>query len=208
LCFSAEASFASAAVLVPAGIYCARSALVKDVRWLPLSMLPIMAGLQQGCEGLVWLGLGRSDPDAVQAAALLFLFFAVCFWPFWIPFSVVCVAPEKRVKLFLGLVTLCGLAGGLGSDLPVLLDPELLHTEVVHHSIHYRIAALSAFAFLATVNGSRWSERSPGEQRSVRRCGGERRRPRGARPILASVRVPRERKPSWFSRRQHWPRSA
>jgi hypothetical protein len=147
LCFSAEASFGMSVALVPAGIYCLRNAIAKDYRWLPLAALPVIAGLQQACEGLVWMELGRSDPGAIRLTSLLFLFFAVCFWPIWIPFSSFFVALRKPVKWLLVLMTFCGLAGGLGSYLPVASHPDLLRTEIVHHSVHYRIAPLPEFAF-------------------------------------------------------------
>jgi hypothetical protein len=62
MCFSPEASFAAAGVLVSAGVCCVRGAWVKDRAYLPLSVVPLFFATQQFCEGLVWLGLGNSRP--------------------------------------------------------------------------------------------------------------------------------------------------
>ena len=85
MCFSAEASFAVGAVLLPAGIYCAKTALRKGRRYLGLAAIPFFFAAQQFCEGVAWMGLRRDDPNLTQAGSLGFLFFALAFWPFWIP---------------------------------------------------------------------------------------------------------------------------
>jgi hypothetical protein len=87
MCFSAEASFASAAALVPVGAYCVRCAIRKNLRFLPLGLTPVAFGAQQAAEGGVWLGLRHGDATGVERMAIVFLFFALAFWPFWIPFS-------------------------------------------------------------------------------------------------------------------------
>lgn len=56
MCFSAEASFAAAALLVPAGAIGIRRAYQSDRRYLAFAALPVYFGLQQLFEGLVWTG--------------------------------------------------------------------------------------------------------------------------------------------------------
>ena len=68
------------------------------------------------------------------------------FWLFWIPLSVTFFESRLRVKWFLGLVALIGLAGGLVLFLPLVWDPDLLTTIVMHHSIHYKFEGSPAFA--------------------------------------------------------------
>jgi len=48
MCFSAEASFTAAAVLVPAGAVSMVRAYKTDRRYLPIATLPLLFGLQQG----------------------------------------------------------------------------------------------------------------------------------------------------------------
>src|SRR5438132_14411320 len=98
MCFSPEASFAVGALLIPAGLYCIRSASRKDRRFLGFALLPLLFGVQQLCEGLVWVGLEHDNMPLAKGAALLFLFFALFFWPFWVPFSVSFIEPRVATR--------------------------------------------------------------------------------------------------------------
>src|SRR5438046_3083211 len=93
MCFSTEASLGVAVVLLPVGSYCAAAAAHKDRAYLPLAAVPLLFGIQQLCEAGVWLGVGRSDPDQTRRASLGFLFFAIAFWPAWVPLAAAAVEP-------------------------------------------------------------------------------------------------------------------
>lgn len=146
MCVSAEASFGLTGVLIPVGIYCLKSAAQRDRRLLPISALPLLFGIQQFCEGVVWIGLGRGDVKLTRLAALGFLFFALTFWLFWIPFSSVFLEPRRKFKLYLGLCALLGLAGGLILFVPIALNSADLQITLDHHSIRYDYADPPALA--------------------------------------------------------------
>lgn len=147
MCFCAEASFAVGAVLLPAGIYCTRIAIRQQPAYLPLAVVPLVFSVQQFAEGLVWVGLGRNDAVLVKAAALLFLAFALAFWPFWIPFSVLCLEGRRWVKQCLGVAAVVGLAFGCMLYVPMALSAdEWLRVGVEYHSIRYNLKGLPAFA--------------------------------------------------------------
>ena len=147
MCFSAEASFAAAAVLVPAGAYCVRVAARVRSAYLPLAAIPLFFAAQQFCEGLVWVGLARGDDSLVRASALAFLAFALAFWPFWVPFSVVFVERRKAVRRCLAGAALLGLALGCGLFVPLALRAdEWLSVYVEHHSVRYNPGGLPAFS--------------------------------------------------------------
>jgi hypothetical protein len=138
MCFSAAASFGVGAALVPAGIYCVRNAVrQRQFAMIPLAVVPLFFALQQGTEGLVWVGLNHAHPDLVTVFSFLFLFFALCFWLFWIPFSLMCLAEPGVTRWLLAGVVIPGLAAGLYLYLPLVCHPEVLTTRVVHHSIQY-----------------------------------------------------------------------
>jgi hypothetical protein len=145
MCFSAEASFAASAALVPAGVYCARTACVKNRTYLLLAAVPFAFSAQQFCEGLVWLGLGRDDGSLIRTASVVYLFFAIAFWPLWIPLSLLCAETRKERRLLLAAFTVLGLAW-TWLYWPILWDPSRwLATETVHHSIHYDYPQLPGF---------------------------------------------------------------
>jgi hypothetical protein len=145
VCFSAQASFGVSAVLVPAGIYCVSRAASRDWRFLPLGLMPLAFAAQQAAEGCVWLELRHDQQAPGTPAAAVYLFFALAFWPFWVPFSL--LLPEGRwpAKVFLGAVTILTLVW-LWLYAPLAVDPgRWLSTQVVHHSIYYDTSGLPAF---------------------------------------------------------------
>ena len=148
MCFSAEASFTVAAVLAPAGFYSAARAMRRNCSFLPLAVLPLIFSVQQVSEGCVWYGIEQDNAALVQGAALVFLFFAIPFWLFWIPFCLLFIEPRKSRKLFFGVVLLGGLVGGMVPYLPVFLNPELLNVQVLHHSIQYNIPVAPLFQYV------------------------------------------------------------
>ena len=154
MCFSSEASFVVGTALLPAGVYCIRSASRRDGRFLAFSVLPLLFGIQQLCEGLVWVGLENDNLLLTRGAALMFLFFALFFWPFWVPFSVSFIELRPRTRQFLSAVALVALVFGWALFSPVLLDSGgRLTVRVVHHSIQYDFQPLPAFG---AVPGAFW----------------------------------------------------
>ncbi len=142
MCFSAEASFAAGATLLPVGAFCVVQAVGKDVRLLPLALTPIAFGVQQAAEGCVWLGLRGGDPALVARASRVFLFFAVAFWPFWIPFCL--LFPESRPAVRRLLFAAAALSVvWLWVYVWGALDPDRLPSpEIVRHSISYQLGDL------------------------------------------------------------------
>lgn len=147
MCFSAAASFASAALLLPLGI----TAVVHTVRsrrpdLLPLALMPVGFGLQQALEGVVWLGLRVPGLEPyVRVAAQAYLFFALAFWPSWIPFMALSLwPPEQRLALrpLLWLLQGVGLVLGIGLWLPLLVEPARLDPSVMKGSIDYGLNLL------------------------------------------------------------------
>jgi hypothetical protein len=135
MCFSAPASFASMALLLPCGAAACRSSLPDHRELLPLATMPLLFGLQQGVEGLVWLQ--QDTPAGGRAAATLFLVFALLLWPVWPSLLVqpLCSSRWRR--------RLCLAGAGLGSCLglalllPLVLDPHWGGGTVVRGSIDY-----------------------------------------------------------------------
>lgn len=145
MCFSAEASFGLAGLLLPAGCYCVQSAIRKNRSLLLLSVTPIIFGIQQVCEGFVWRGFAHDDARMIRVSALAFLFFALSFWPFWIPFLALIGEPSKKRRLFFGTICFIGLIGGLGAYFPLVLNTNILSVDFSQHSVHYNISESPAF---------------------------------------------------------------
>ncbi|MHC4956445.1 MAG: DUF6629 family protein, partial [Planctomycetota bacterium] len=146
MCFSAEASFATGAVLVPAGIYCVRTSLERDPRYLALAVSPLVFAVQQACEGFVWLGLDRGDHDLARYASAVFLFFAIVFWPSWVPLSALMVEGRRWARWVLGAASGAALATSLSIFLPLAFRArEWLRPGIRFHSIEYDYSIPPAF---------------------------------------------------------------
>jgi uncharacterized protein DUF6629 len=151
MCFSAGASFTAASVLVPAGLYCMQVARARDRNFLLLAACPAVFGVQQVCEGLVWVGLRHERPALVRTASLLFLFFALAFWPVWTPLTVWCFEARRRRKRRRLLLAAAGAAliATAIAYVPLLFHShEWLHVDVAFHSIRYDFEFLLGFTWL------------------------------------------------------------
>lgn len=146
MCFSAEASFTAGAILLPAGAYCLHHAARKKPSWLPLAFIPFGFGVQQISEGVVWLALDRGDEALTRSAALVFLFFALSFWPFWISFQAVVGEEVPIRRRLLTLLAIVNTVWFWVLYFPLVTGPaELLQTRVVHHSIQYVFPDLAVY---------------------------------------------------------------
>lgn len=149
MCFSAEASFTVGAVLLPAGAYCIKRALQLSIAYLPLAVIPVMFGIQQISEGLVWLGLARVDHSLVTNWGLVYLFFALVFWPCWVPCCVSFVDRRRTVKIIFATIAVLALAVTSMIYVPLLLQPEeWLRIETRHHSIQYDFSSVPVLGIM------------------------------------------------------------
>ena len=147
VCVSAEASFGLTGVLVSVGIYCVKIATQRDRAALLIAAIPLLFAIQQFSEGLVWVGIGRDNVELTQSAALVYLFFALAFWLFWIPFSAKFLERRRKTKWILALGVVLGLMGGTVLFVPLALNPGELQVSVIHHSIYYDYADPPALMF-------------------------------------------------------------
>jgi len=146
VCFSAEASFAVGAALVPAGIYCMWSAAVKKPSYLGLASAPLFFGIQQIGEGFVWLALNQQAET--RPASLFFLFFALAFWPFWFPVLTTMMEPLPKRKILFAFLSLLSSAWFWILFYPLLTGQVSFETEVAHHSIAYRYDGLPIYQYV------------------------------------------------------------
>ncbi len=136
MCFSKEVSFIASGVLALVGA--TSIGLVskrRQWRFFPFACLPLIFSLQQFCEGLVWWSLERNFQAELHTFVLAYLFFALFFWPFWIPFSLYFIE-ERKHRLFIAF-TIFGTLVGIGSLLYHFADRESLSAIVLNRSICY-----------------------------------------------------------------------
>lgn len=138
MCLSAAVSFSASVFLGAGGAAISRTAWRRNLRYLPLALMPLFAGIQQFSEGYVWLGMTGDDPIAVFFGAMGFMFFTWFMWPFWIPFCVFVLEPHDsaRKPWFLALA-LTGLLFGLLLYIPHGFTRDMIVVEINNQSLAY-----------------------------------------------------------------------
>jgi hypothetical protein len=97
MCFSAEASFGAAAILTVIGIATIKKTNHKSQLWF--ASIPLVFGIQQFAEGVLWVTLPNPDQVGLQiAATYVFIFFAQVIWPFIVPFGVLMLDKKDERK--------------------------------------------------------------------------------------------------------------
>ncbi len=143
MCFSATASLVAGGALTAAGA--ATLPLARDKRELPLASVPLLFGIQQITDGVVWLSFGA--PAVHTAAVYVYAFFAAVLWPAFVPFSVLLVERSRERKEALGALSLVGLGVGLYAAYIMLTSPVTAH--VVNHCVAYDAPNPLGFVLLA-----------------------------------------------------------
>lgn len=138
MCFSATASFTLFGALVPAGIYMIARSDRSNSKWLPFAAFPLAFGIQQGFEGLVWLGIQGGNDAMVSISSRGFLFFSHFFWLVWVPFSVWMIETNLARKRVVAVLTAIGFVSGLSIFLPSFLIGDWLSMEQVNRSLDYK----------------------------------------------------------------------
>lgn len=105
MCFSLQADLVVGAALLPVAALSLRE--VRHVRELPFASLPLLFALHQLVEALVWAGTAGQVPAWVeQAAATVYLVFALPVLPVLVPLAVLLLEPRgsrRRVAPFVAL---------------------------------------------------------------------------------------------------------
>lgn len=86
MCFSATASFIAGTVLSVMGAATLRAARKKAE--IPFATIPLLFGIQQIVEGVLWLSFRFDAPHLNVAMTYLFSMFSHVLWPMFVPFSI------------------------------------------------------------------------------------------------------------------------
>lgn len=146
MCFSSEASFTAAALLLPSGALSIQRAYRTDRRYLPICALPLLFGLQQLLEGFVWISGTSGDLDLVERYSIGYMLFSWLAWPIWVPFSVYFLEPGRRKPLYL-LFAIAGAVLGAGQFLPYFVHGSWLTVRFLDHAVVYGGIELFDFLF-------------------------------------------------------------
>ncbi|GAB3478515.1 DUF6629 family protein [Polaromonas eurypsychrophila] len=151
MCFSATASFSAGVVLLGLGTLTLKA--VRHPRELLLASIPLLFGIQQVVEGVIWLTFRYEAPFLNAVMTHLYSFFSHVLWPVYVPVAVLLIEPpgwrRKAVALFAagGFVVGVYLMYALVA-LPIVSRPTGQHIEYV--APHFFAATVMSLYLLST----------------------------------------------------------
>lgn len=134
MCFSANASFGAGVVLTVIGF-----ATIKKTQYtsqLLFASIPLIFGVQQIAEGVLWLTL--PNPDYVNTKKIftyIYLFFAQVLWPLWVPLAILLLEKNATRKRFQKILVGAGIIVGISTACCLMV----FHVEakIIGHHITY-----------------------------------------------------------------------
>ena len=134
MCFSATASLVAGGVLVTiGGLTLSRAKTKKEI---PLASIPLLFGIQQIIDGVVWLSFGVQPLNTITIYT--YALFSRVWWPIFLPLSVILTEPNRKRKNILRIFSLLGLFVGLFFLYFILTGP--VTANIIHDCIVYDVS--------------------------------------------------------------------
>lgn len=152
MCFSEQASFTAAAVLTLISVFSFK-AVRNNPKYYALASIPLFFGLQQAAEGVQWLQF-KGHWGTLEEASLarnIYVFFAFCFWPAWIPISFYSAESETKSKKWLLLLSLAGSAFALYMAAHAFPSISVPHERSIYYETAIVYNALYPYIILVTL---------------------------------------------------------
>jgi hypothetical protein len=111
MCFSATASFIAGVSLSAIGVLTLKKAERKAE--IPFAMIPLLFGIQQIIEGMLWLSFRFDAPLLNVTMTYAFTLFSHVLWPMYVPFAIGLVETVAWRKKAIWAFRVIGIAVGL-----------------------------------------------------------------------------------------------
>lgn len=151
MCFSATASFVAGTSLTALGI--ATLTNTKSKSEIPFAMIPLLFGIQQLIEGVIWLTLVRDAPVLKQVMTYAYSGFSHVLWPIYMPFAIGVLEIVRWRKRALAAFEVAGLAVGLYLLYSIVtrsVVAEVVSRHIEYASPHFYIPAVMVVYLAAT----------------------------------------------------------
>jgi hypothetical protein len=149
MCFSATASLIAGGSLSTAGVAVLTQATAKKM--LPFAAVPLLFGIQQTIEGVVWLSFG--SPQLNELTTFAYSMFSHVLWPIFVPLAVLLLEPDPVRRRILYVFLALGTAVGTYLLYSVLQDgitSRVLDGSISYDSPHLYTPAVLTLYVLAT----------------------------------------------------------
>ncbi len=145
MCFSATASLTSGAAITTLGAL--TLPMVREPRERPFAALPLLFGIHQILEGIIWLRLDDGQPTSIHDPVVaVWLFMAWTLLPVGVPLAVSWFEPDpRRRQLMLGLAVVGAVVG------VYLLALGAIDSTTVWIDQHHLVYGLPVVAWVAAI---------------------------------------------------------
>ncbi len=157
MCFSATASFTAGVSLSVLGVAILQKAERKAE--IPVAMIPLLFGVQQIIEGMLWLSFRFDAPLLNATMTYGFTLFSHVLWPMFVPFSIGLVETVAWRKKVIWAFQIIGIAVGLYLLYMVVKFPVTSEVDehIVYVSPHFYQVPVMVLYLAATCVGAFFS---------------------------------------------------
>ncbi len=155
MCFSATASFIAGTTLSVVGVATLKRTEARTE--LPFAMIPLLFGIQQLTEGVIWLTFPYNAPLLKQMMTYVYSGFSHVLWPIYVPLAIgILEAVRWRKRAIFGF-EVAGVAVGLYLLYFIVTSPviaEVVGRNIVYASPHfYAIPVMTLYLSATCVSG-------------------------------------------------------
>ena len=151
MCFSATASFVAGTSLTVIGVATLRQ--VQRKTEIPFAMIPLLFGIQQLTEGVIWLTFARDAPLLQQTMTYVYSGFSHVLWPIYVPAAIGILEAVRWRKKALAGFEVAGLAAGLYLLYFIVTRPvvaQVVSRHIEYISPHFYVAPVIVLYVAAT----------------------------------------------------------
>jgi hypothetical protein len=151
MCFSASASFIAGTSLCAIGVATVKKVEARNE--LPFAMIPLLFGIQQLTEGVIWLTFSHEAPLLKQTMTYLYSIFSHVLWPMYVPFAMGVMEAVRWRKKAIFAFEAAGVIVGLYLLYFIVTRPvvaEVVGSHIVYVSPHFYLIPMIVFYLAAT----------------------------------------------------------
>jgi hypothetical protein len=151
MCFSASASFIAGTSLCVVGVATLKRTEARTE--LPFAMIPLLFGIQQLTEGVIWLTFSHDAPLLKRTMTYLYSIFSHVLWPIYVPFAMGVMEAVRWRKKAIFAFEAAGVAVGLYLLYFIVTSPvvaEVVGSHIVYVSPHFYLIPMIVFYLAAT----------------------------------------------------------
>ena len=151
MCFSATASLVAGASLSVIGVGTLRNTSHRTE--IPFAMIPLLFGVQQLIEGVIWLTFTHDAPVLKETMTYAYSVFSHVLWPIYIPLAIGILEVTRWRRQVLAGFEVAGLAVGLTLLYYIVTRPvvaQIISRHIVYDSPHFYLVPVIALYVSAT----------------------------------------------------------